>query len=196
MTPVKGATGTIVTVTGNNFKALLRLQSSLTLPLWQLSLQTPTGGFSQSITIPPSVAGSHAITASDGTTSSSKNFNVVPNIALTPVKGPEGTSVSVSGTGFAASSPVSVTFGLSGQVSTATTDASGNFVTSFSVPMVPGGTSVVTASDANSNSATANFNVLSKITLTPVKGATGKLVSLVDRALQRFRQLPSLTMEH
>jgi hypothetical protein len=178
VTPVKGATGIIVTVAGNNFKA----SSLITMQFDSSTLTTvtsnSTGGFSQSVTIPPSVAGSHSISVSDGTTSSSKNFNVVSNIAMTPVKGSTGTSVSVTGTGYAASSTVIVTFGLSGQVATATTDTSGSFGTSFLVSTVPGGVYQVTATDASSNSATANYNVVSKITMTPVKGSTGSLVTV------------------
>jgi len=86
--------------------------------------------------------------------------------------------VSVSGTGYAPSSAVSVTFGSSGQVATATTDTSGNFGTSFLVPTVPGGINVVTATDGSSNSATANYNVATKLTLTPVKGSTGTSVTV------------------
>ena len=175
--PVRGATGTVVTVLGSNFKA----SSSITLsfdstPLTSV-MSDASGGFSTSITVPSAVAGSHTISVSDGTTTQSENYNVVPNFALTPVKGATGTLVTVTGTGFPGSSSVTVTFGTTGQVATATTGTTGSFSTSFKTPASAGSNNVV-ATDTSSNSATGTFNEVTKISLSPVKGAIGKVVSV------------------
>ena len=178
-TPVRGAVGTVVTVTGSNFKANSPITASFDSTTFPSVMSNGSGYFTTSITVPSATAGSNSISATDGTTTQSSNFNVVPNISLTPVKGQAGSSVSVSGNGFAASSAVSLTFGSTGQMTTATSDGFGDFAASFSVPSVIAGSNTVTATDASSNSATASFNVLSpKITLTPVKGAIGKVVTV------------------
>jgi len=182
ITPVKGAVGTTVTVTGNNFavsKPITIQINGVAVPTSPSSIiSNSTGGFSAMITIPAETAGSQTISATDGTTSSSKNFNVVPNISLSPVKGGGGTTVTITGTGFAGSSPVTITFGTFGQVTTSTTNGVGNFTASFSAPGGTAGLNTVTATDGSSNSATANFNVVTKITITPVKGTTGSMITV------------------
>ncbi len=178
-TPVRGAVGTIVTATGNNFKPSTMITMSFDSTNLTSVMSNTTGGFSTTITIPAAGAGTNTIGATDGTTSASSNFNVVPNISLSPVRGQAGSSVTVSGTGFAVSSTVTVTFGSVGQVATTSSNSTGSFSTSFIVPSVPSGTNVVTATDTGSNSATANFNVLvPKVTLKPSTGATGKTVTV------------------
>ncbi len=178
-TPVRGSVGTVVNVTGGNFKANSQITISFGSTIVGTTTSNGGGNFSTTIAIPAAAQGSYQISATDGTTTQTSNFNLVPNIALTPVRGQAGSSVSVSGNGFAASSSVSVTFGSSGQMTTANTDSVGNFTASFTVPSIGAGSNTVTATDASSNSATANFNVLApKITLSPVKGATGKVVTV------------------
>lgn len=182
ITPVRGAVGTVVNVTGNNFapsSAITVQFDGSTLPTTPASAITnSTGGFDVEITIPGVVAGSQTISATVGTQSSSKNFNVVPNISLSPVRGPGGTSITVTGNGFASDSQVTVTFGTSGQVALATTDNVGNFTATFDAPVISAGTDLVTATDSSANSATANFNLISKITLSPVKGSTATTLTV------------------
>jgi len=176
-TPVRGAVGTTVAVSGVNFLASSPITVSFAgAPVGTITSNS-SGGFSTTITVPSAVAGSNSISATDGTNAASSNFNVVPNISLTPVKGSAGTSVTVTGTGFGASLAVSVVFGSSGQVASATTNSLGSFSTSFSAPASLG-TNTVTATDSSSNSASANFNENTQITLSPVKGATGKTVTV------------------
>lgn len=177
-TPVRGAVGTTVTVTGDNFEASLPITISFDSVTIATTESNGSGYFSTTITIPAATAGSNTITATDGTNTLSSNFNVVPNISLTPVKGQAGSSVTVTGNGFAATSGVTVMFG-STKVATTTTDGVGNFSASFTVPSGSTGSNTVTATDSSpsANTATATFNVAApKITLSPIKGAVGKSV--------------------
>ena len=178
-TPVRGAVGTVVTVTGSNFKPSASITVSFDSTNVGVTESNGSGNFSTTITVPAVPAGSNTISATDGTIVESSNYNVVPSISLTPARGQAGSLVGVSGNGFASSSSVSVTFGTTGQMGTVMTNSVGNFTDSFTVPSVTAGTNTVTATDASSNTASASYNVLSpKITLTPVKGATGKVVTV------------------
>jgi len=71
------------------------------------------GTFEVQVTIPEATAGTHWIIAFDVTSSTSlgANFTVTPNIDITPKSGLPGDTVTVDGTGFAATSDVSIYFG-------------------------------------------------------------------------------------
>jgi len=90
--------------------------------------------------------------------------NSDPTISLSPISGRVGSTVTVSGSGFAANSALSVTFDGS-QVSlsgTTTTDGSGNVPSgvTFTVPASSGtGSQPVVVTDASSNSGSATFTV-------------------------------------
>src|SRR2546422_489444 len=112
LNPSSGPTGTSVTVTGSNFVA----SSTVTIALDGTNLATTpatvtttsTGSFSASVTIPSSTAAPHTISATDAASNSaSAQFTVTtPAITLNPTSGPTGTSVTVTGSNFVASSTV------------------------------------------------------------------------------------------
>ena len=101
-----------------------------------------------------------------GGTSSAEKWSIYatcPGISLTPTSGTPGSSVTVSGSGFAANSALSATFigttvSLSGSH---TTDASGNVPAdmTFAVPASTVGIKSVVVTDASANSASASFTV-------------------------------------
>src|SRR5207245_8619241 len=118
LNPSSGPAGTTVTVTGINFKGNTAITTTYdgvaitTNPATVTS--TSTGGFTESITIPStSTAGSHTVSAkSSGSNLASATFTVttapLPTISLNPTSGPTGTSVTVTGSNFAASSSSAV----------------------------------------------------------------------------------------
>ena len=86
-----------------------------------------------------------------------------PTISLSPISGAVGSTVTVSGSGFAASSAITATFGgspvtLSGPT---TTDESGNIPlgVTFTVPASAAGGQLVNVTDASSNFGSATFTV-------------------------------------
>ena len=101
-----------------------------------------------------------------GGTSSSEKWSIYATytaISLNPTSGSPGSSVTVSGSGFAANSVLSATFAgstvsLSGSH---TTDASGDIPagTTFTVPASTVGSKSVVVTDASSNSASATYTV-------------------------------------
>ena len=116
------------------------------------------GSFYCMILIPESSAGSYTITVTDksGYTADA-DFAVRPKISLNPMEGFVGESLSVSGSGFARSQSVTITWdGV--QKGTATTDTKGSFpAVSFKVPAAIHGNHSIGASDASENSATTDF---------------------------------------
>ena len=72
-------------------------------------------------------------------------IQVAPGLIVNPASGAAGSTVTVTGTGMAASSPITLSFGASGAVYTPTnaapvsSDSNGAFSASFAVPAVPAG---------------------------------------------------------
>jgi flagellin-like protein len=109
------------------------------------------------------------VTTTDGTfmTSSGKpgsggSVVVVPAIALSPVSGPSATTVTVTGTGFAATSAITVRFNsvvMTTSPASVTTSAGGAFSCTFAVPAIAAGAYTVSATDASSGTDSDTFTV-------------------------------------
>lgn len=95
---------------------------------------------------------------------SSPSDTPCPVITLNPTLGPSGTVVTVTGSNFASSSPISLYVAfttLPTLFSTSTTDSSGNVVGTFIMPPEPYGNTDVLLRDADGNVAHATFKVCS-----------------------------------
>ncbi|MCX8150586.1 MAG: hypothetical protein N3D85_03680 [Candidatus Bathyarchaeota archaeon] len=123
--------------------------------MWDGSINiTPTGGvvangtgfFNTTVTIPSTPMGAHNLTITDA---NGQVFRIIvyvePRLTLTPNRGPVGTRVTATGTGFPASSGTTVinaTLLWPGQtvyIASAFTDSAGSFTTTFVVPQSAGG---------------------------------------------------------
>jgi len=140
------------------------------------------GAWVAAFKVPPSVKGKHEIDAYGKKTKAKdikdKDFMVKPKIMLSPTEGYMGISVSVSGSGFAASQAVSIKYDAA-QVATATSDREGSFSASFSAPEGVCGKHTMTAKDTSGNSGTAEFTTVPpKATLTPTEGHVGASLTL------------------
>lgn len=166
LNPTSGPVGTTVTVTGTSFIP----DSTITIKFDGTTLATTpatvttsaAGGFTATFVVPASTAGGQTVTASDGTNTGSATFTVTPKITLTPTSGPVGTTVTVTGSGFAGGSKITVTFNGATVITspaTVTTSATGGFTATFAVPTSTTGSKTVTATDASSNAASATFTV-------------------------------------
>ncbi|MGD0451800.1 MAG: hypothetical protein ABSA79_12195, partial [Candidatus Bathyarchaeia archaeon] len=189
LNPTSGNTGTVVTVSGTGYGPLktvtIKYSSSTMTTTPGTVTTTPYGTFSCTFTVPASVAGGHVVLASDSASpsnSASASFTVAPNITLNPTSGKVGSTVTVTGTGFAANSLLSATFGgssvtLSG---THTTDGSGNLPSgmTFTVPASIAGAQQVVVTDASSNNDFATFTVTSAVTVNPTSGNVGSSVTV------------------
>jgi len=125
---------------------------------------TDASGSFTIITQLPLPPGHYTLEITDGVNSAELSFTVLPIIILAPTWGPPGSTVYVLGAGFAADSPVTVTFGSETVISSAdnvATDDSGNLQANFTVPSnsASATTYAVSVTDGSSNSASANFAV-------------------------------------
>ncbi len=106
------------------------------------------------------VDGSWTVYGTYGSNVYAAGLTVIPlwSISLSPNQGQAGSTVDLSGTGFAASSSVTVTFGDSEVLSTFA-DPSGGVGGEFVVPFVSADVYVVNATDDTGGSATTTFTI-------------------------------------
>jgi len=139
-------------------------------------------------------AGTYLLTLRDTNTGLTVQtaMTVTPSIALTPNVGSKGTVVAVTGTGFAATSPI--TAKVNGQAVTltpaaATTTATGALPagTTFTIPVTSLATNTLTITDAVGNVATATFTLTTpQITLAPPITSPGSTVQIIGTGFTAF----------
>src|SRR2546425_877379 len=86
----------------------------------------------------------------------------IVTISLNPTSGPTGTTVNISGSNFAANSGITISYDNNPVTTTPTTvtaNSAGGFSGSITVPSSGAGPHTVNATDASSNSASAQFTV-------------------------------------
>jgi IPT/TIG domain len=100
------------------------------------------------------------VTATSGTSSASAKFTVVPSISVTPLSGPANSTVTITGNGFAANSPITITYDskaiLTNPPSIVTAN-DGTFTATFTVPNSYAGQHNLLAVDSFGNSAATTF---------------------------------------
>ena len=189
LSPAKGPIGQAVTINGAGFQAgefvdidfgnLGALQYLVT------ATANAAGAFTAGMKVPSELSGPgvYTVTATGRSSlaTASAPFTITgATITLKPSTGPSGTSVTVSGTGFASSETVDVYWdSLADQVTTATSNASGSFTATFDVPTpTNNGSHTVIAAGTTLDQATAAFTVGPQITLAPTNGGVGSTVTV------------------
>ena len=186
VSPTSGPTTTSLTVSGTGFTAgntvLVYFPDTTT---WKTNaVVTGACTFSApSFTVGEYPAGSKTVWVNAGGTWYSSPFVVTPDISLNPTTDYVDQEVVISGTGFAASKNVTVTFytSVTGYVTagTASTNANGSFSSAtFTVPESYRGSHTVKAVDGSSNSDTASFTTKQSIAISPTSGAVGDEVTV------------------
>lgn len=178
LNPTHGPVGTSVLITGSGFA----LTSAITFKYGGVTIVASdgpitsdgTGAFTAHITVPASVEGVNAVEADDASAgSATANFTVDSKIVIAPALGPVGTSILVTGTGFATESAISFTFGdvaITPQEGDIVSDVNGSFSCHIVAPDSAIETVAIVATDASSNTSSANFavNGVNVLTLTTV----------------------------
>jgi trimeric autotransporter adhesin len=164
-----GPVGSSITVTGSGFAAASSITITYDGSAVSTDPETSTfivttstfGGFTLTFSVPASTAGAHTVQASDGTNSPTATFTVTPIITVAPPAGAAGTTVTLTGSGFADSSPVTATWDGAPLtlLGTATTDGAGAFSVTFTVPSTSTTANTVSVADSASNTASAQVNV-------------------------------------
>lgn len=157
--PKSGTPGTEVTIKGTGFPANCQ-EISISFDGQDTGLEVSAselGSFSTTFTIPQTIAGKHQFQASTESLyleELTASFQVEPKISIQPEHPEIGEEVTVSGSGFAASSQVSIEYDDIAISDSPTTDASGSFSHSFPVPESTRDEHIIIATDAAGNSAT------------------------------------------
>ncbi len=136
-----------------------------------------TGVLNCTFQIPLVGAGTYTVTASDATNNASASFVVgPPTLGLSPGSGVVGTSLTASGTGYAALTTLTLSFAGAPVVACTAgslgSDSHGDFSCTFTVPAAVAGNNLVAASDGT-NSASAEFSVVADIAVAPASGQVG-----------------------
>ncbi|MBM2825642.1 MAG: hypothetical protein HW402_1306 [Dehalococcoidales bacterium] len=161
-----GAAGTSITVTGSGFSAG---ETGITVTYDDATVATgisanPQGAWKATFVVPPSASGSHTINASGSVTKAvsvgEASLNVTAAITTSPVSGYVGLAVEVTGSGFAANNNLRFTYDNTDiSVEGATTDTSGSFTKSVTVPKSKAGAHTIKVVDAERNEAKATFTM-------------------------------------
>jgi hypothetical protein len=182
LSPTTGPAGTVVTVTGRGYddglEAVTITVGGTSAPLNATITKTAYGNFTGQFIVPTRAIGQNLdVIATSGAEHSHATFNVTGNTAttLTPTTGVVGTVVTIEGANFTAiaGKTVTVTFNAI-PVATLSTNATGGFSGTFTVPSLTTGTYDVIATDTNTLTNTTLFIIaVTFLGITPVKGPTG-----------------------
>ncbi len=192
LSPTSGTAGSTVTVNGTGFTAYAAQTVYILFNYTYIVSASvdSAGAFSQTFVVPSgyttttsiAVTVQHTTTTYDTTKQiTAASFSViVRRITISPSSRSVGEQTTVSGNGFAASS--SMTFYLDNAAVSAatatTTDASGSFTATLTMPAAPRGSHTIKAQDASANYATATVTIVQKITTSPISGAVGDTITI------------------
>ncbi len=160
--PTGGPSGTTITATGLHFVPSFPITIKYDTTTVKTTTTNTTGGFVTTFVVPGSSIGSHNIITSDNATHSiTTPTSVTTAITLSPTSGPNGTTVTVTGTNLIPSQTIAITYNgttVTTNPATVTSTGTGSFTAKFNVPSSPAGGATVQASDGT-NSPAAGFTV-------------------------------------
>ncbi len=180
LSQVSGKVGDQITASGVGFvpdaSVALRLDSGTS---FASVTADAAGKFSDElITVPPGTRGKHAITGRDAfNTSPGASFEIIQSLVANPVTGTVGSTVTVNGYGFKAST-VTLDFDGAPQPVNAVADAAGTFTAGFHVPEATSGAHTIRVRDSGGNEAIVNFAVVAGLTISPDAGPSGAVVKI------------------
>jgi len=145
--PSSGQAGTDIALTASGFAP----SSPAVITFGNTNLTTTTtsaqGSLSVVFTVPAVAEGTYPVKVEVAGISASKDFTVSADVSFSPSSGPVGTQITVAGTGFGASKPLTLTWDGDNMEGAGTTTAEGAFNVVFSVPPVQAGNYTISISD-------------------------------------------------
>ena len=193
LTPDEGPVGQSVTVTATGFAGESILSAKfdgVAMTTAPTVVETTVGGDRTfAVKIPTATAGVHVVTISDGVNSENVPFTIIPKVSISPKKGPVGTAVTVTGSGFSAGYTVNAYIG-GKALGSALSDSTGAVTVTGTVPTLDAGAQDVTGKDLagylTSAATKAAFTVTPTLTLSPSTGLGGSYVSVSGSGFEAF----------
>ncbi len=147
-----GPVGTAVSASGNGFDATASFALAWNASTALCSGTTSASGeLSCSFVTPYAPGGVHSINVTEGSYSLSASFKITPSLEISPTTAAVGSTVTVSGEGFAANSPYAVSWTATGLLCSGTTNTNGGFACSFVVPSVIAGNYTISGTQGTSS---------------------------------------------
>ncbi len=204
--PVAATAGTTITAVGSGYDPANGVvtptvtfaftdAAGIRTTLPQTATDSATGGFAVMVSIPISAAAGPAVIAATDIsgTAATAAFDVRPaagatRIGATPSSGLPGSTTTVTGTGFAANQPITLTYAQNGSSTLVnpgaiTATAQGLFTTTAPISgLAPAGPATFTAQDRDNNSAAAPFTItrngVPTVAITPTLAAPASSVTV------------------
>jgi len=181
VTPAEGPPGQTVTVEGTGFDGRVDVTIEFDGKEVAEDETDRDGSFSVTFTIPAKGPGNYKIRAEDEDRNRDEvSFNIATEISLSRTTGNVGSEVTISGIGFTPNTTLTVTYASEPVVvATTTTDATGDFSATFTVPKSKHGEHTITASDSTGITSKTTFTMESTppeapLPLIPQEGARAK----------------------
>jgi len=148
-----GPPGSLLTIEGKGFRAN---QKGIPIKFGTTVVASPSansqGSWTNTLTIPPSPAGTHFIEVSGASPPLEVPFTVTPTISLGGTLGEPGSSVTVTGSGFGANEKgITVTLDQTPIATGISANAEGSWSTSFLLPSLPTGTYSILSSGSRTS---------------------------------------------
>ena len=186
VSPATGGVGDNIIISGSGFSPFKPITFTIDGVALTVSPSTVTsdlnGAFSNvSFVIPPVSGGTHSIKATDQDGhNNTATLTMMTKITVTPTTGTVGTQITVTGSGFAPSTPVSIYWDAGASPVTNVTSSSTGTISglTFNAPPSAKGVHTVKAQDTSNNSATVSFSTTPKIVLTPATGGYGDSITI------------------
>jgi len=181
ITEANAVVGSTINLTGTGFATV----EAITF-LWKSGAMTvvedpvtsdATGGFVATFVVPASVNGSATVDATDVTTNTDQDTIIIDaQVILTEASGVVGATSVVTGTGYAGTSLMNFTFNavvVTLAESPITTDGTGGWSGTLTIPAAPNGVETFVANDAAVNTDSDTLLVIALITISDASGSVG-----------------------
>ncbi|MBI4778692.1 hypothetical protein HY792_07235, partial [Candidatus Desantisbacteria bacterium] len=194
--PNRGTVGSMITVRGTGFDAADAMKLRFgTNEEGDIPDASSRGSFTATFEINTQPYGTTTIAIHGAFPSpdqgTSTTLIILPRIySVLPAEGSVGTPVTVIGNGFVATDVVSITFGATPNIATATVGSNGLFTAYFTINTQPLGWTLVTASGTMTTMATSTCRIVPAITMiSPQKGTVGTVVSIEGNGYNNNEQV-------
>jgi hypothetical protein len=179
--PAEGPVGTAFSIVGHGFPAGASATLAFAGATVGSGVVQPNGVVTINAVVPTATLGAKTLTISaGGESSSTSSFSVKPRITLNPNSGTPVTTFTISGTGFGASVPVTVSIvDPATTLGTVVSNGDGTFTMTSTMPVtVPNGARTIRAVGGASGNVEATFNVGGSLIATPTSANVGNLISV------------------